>query len=309
MLRIQMEKIIFIAAIKSAVIFFVAFVVIRLDYYRALKLDRRTISISYYTGRRLQHSFQSLGKNIKIDELYPYSVTLDDPVVYREKRMVKKPIRGAFILFALTAILFVLSVLSWTVHDSLVVKGHEFYTWTSTEGKIQNIETRRCEPRYTQLRFCRPRWEVRVNYTFEVDGVTYDNRHNDIFQWERFQNRLEVYTLPTNKQIEYWDGGAEEAAAFQSEYSEDENILIVYDPENPYRNVLQKDINSYVDRPRNVNLRSNAKYGAFLAGLVAGAVVFPAGLNLLFPRRQPRPDTNFNDFDSKELYSKPFKPS
>ncbi len=87
-----------------------------------------------------------------------------------------------------------------------------------------------------------------------------------------------------------------------------QEVLVIYDPQNPQDTILQRDINDYSDRPRNEDVRRYALYGAYLSGTAAGAVVFPAALNLLFARRQPRPELNKTNEDAKS-YASPLRPS
>ncbi|MCQ3929489.1 MAG: hypothetical protein DPW16_03440 [Chloroflexi bacterium] len=287
-----MEKIIFIACLKTGIMFFVAVVFIRLEFIRSLVLDRRQVIVvsphEYLTKTRFQEAFQSLSKNVKSEELHPYSVTLNDPQTYSDKRPIQRPRRIALVLFLTMFFLLGVSVVCWTVRDSLVIKGHEFYSWTSTTGEIQSVETRYCERRWTRLQFCSKSWDVLVNYTYQVNGITYDSWNNDISQWERFKNksRVDGDQVPSATKMEI---GEAEATAFLNNHAIGQEVLIIYDPQNPQDTILQRDINDYSDRPRNEDVRRYVLYGAYLSGILAGAVVFPAAFNLIFAQPQPQP--------------------
>ncbi len=301
----MMEKIIFIACLKTGLMFFVALVFIRYGLIGSLKIDRRRLIVvsphEYLTKTRFQEAFQSLSKNVKVEELYPYSVTLDDPPTYSTRRLIKHPRRGALVVFLLTFILLGLSVLCWTVRDSLIIKGYEFYVWIPTQGTVRGIETHQYEFRLTRLQF-REDWVSRIIYTYEVNGVVYDNRNSAIDEWVSsgdYESKS-VYEWEGLSQIELTDGkvyyikgkgskeNRETAAVSFRRSAVGQPINIVYNPKNPQESIIQHELTEYHDVQLDPELRSKARYGAYLASIAAGAVVFPAALNLLFARRQPR---------------------
>lgn len=262
-----MEKIIGIACLKTGLIFFIALVFIRYGIIGSIKREQSRLIVSrprlYWNKTLFFKSFENLSNNIKIEEYHPYSATLYEPPNYNIKRLIKHPRRSALFLFLLTTILIALSVLCLTVRDSLIIKAHEFYTWIPTQATICDIETRQDD-----------NTEIRKIYTYEVGGITYDNRYPIIHEWEYV----------------HFEGG-QTLASFRTEII-GQPYSIVYNPEDPHESIEQQIPTEYHDILLEPELRSKSLYGAYLSGILAGAVVFPAALNLLFARRQPRLDTN-----------------
>lgn len=172
-----MEKIIGIACLKTGLIFFVALVFIRYGIIGSIKREQNRLIVlkpcNYWNKTLFFKSFESLGKDVRLEEYHPYSATLYEPSNYDTKQLIKYPRRSALFLFLLTTILIALSVLCLTVRDSLIIKAHEFYTWIPTQATIHDIETRQDDGR-----------EIRKIYAYEVDGITYDNRYSIIHEWE-----------------------------------------------------------------------------------------------------------------------------
>ncbi len=259
-----MEKIIGIACLKTGLMFFVALVFIRYGLIDSIKREQSRLIVSrprlYWNKTLFFKSFEHLSNDIKIEKYHPYSATLYEPPNYDTKRRIKYPRRSALFLFFLTTILIALSVLCLMVRDSLIVKAHEFYTWMPTQATIQDIETRQDDGR-----------EIRKIYAYKVDGITYDNRYSIIHEWEYV----------------HFEGG-QTLASFRAEII-GQPYNIVYNPVDPRESIEQQIPTEYHDILLEPELRSKSLYGAYLTSIVAGAVVFPAALNLLFTRRQPRP--------------------
>lgn len=258
-----MEKIIGVACLKTGLMFFVALVFIRYGLIGSIKREQSRLIVSrprlYWNRTLFFKSFEHLSNDIKIEEYHPYSATLYEPPNYDTKPRIKYPRQSALFLLFLTTILIALSVLCLMVRDSLIVKAHKFYTWMPTQATIRDIETRQDD-----------NTEIRKIYAYEVDGITYDNRYSIIHEWEYV----------------HFEGG-QTLASFRTEIV-GQPFNIVYNPKNPHKSIEQQIPTEYHDILLEPELRSKSLYGAYLTSIVAGAVVFPAALNLLFARRQPR---------------------
>ncbi|MBI5928165.1 MAG: hypothetical protein HY862_02565 [Chloroflexi bacterium] len=262
-----MEKIIGIACLKTGLMFFVALVFIRYGLIGSVEREQSRLIVlkprKYWNTTFFFKSFESLGKDVKLEEYHPYSATLYEPSNYNTKQPIRYPQQSALFLFVLTAILISLSVLCLTIRDSLIIKGHEFYKWIPTQATIQDIETRQHDGT-----------EIRKLYTYEIDGITYDNRYSIIQEWE------DVYFE-----------GSQTFASFRAEII-GQPFNIVYNSKNPRKSIEQQIPTDYHDIQLEPELRSKARYGAYLASIIAGAVVFPAALNLLFAQRGHGLDAN-----------------
>ncbi|MCQ3929488.1 MAG: hypothetical protein DPW16_03435 [Chloroflexi bacterium] len=254
-----MEKIIFIACLKTSGIFFLALVILRLGIF-----DRRKAVIGNKYEYLLKSSFQRAfdSKNPKFYHK-DLSVTLEDMKFKQPQWGLEHAIRKGLTLLLLTLVLFALSVFCWTIRDSFIIKEHEFYQWTPIQATIQDVETRQNND-----------LEMRKIYTYEVDGVSYDNRYSSIQEWGNVHL-----------------AGTQALASLQVEMI-GQPLNIIYNPKNPQESIQQRELTNYHDVQLEPELRSRSRYGAYLTSIVAGAVVFPSALKLLFVQRGHGLDAN-----------------